>query len=243
VGNVVASYRKGAGAAAPPARTITQLARPVKGISSVVNPLPAGGGTDAESPDEVRSNAPAVALLLGRVVSLEDVRAVAASYPGVVAARADWAWHSQRQTAVVQVTCIADGADLTALRAKLRNLSEPSLQLDVSAASAVPLRLALSIEFDPAWRSDAVLAGVRAALLDASTGLLASANIGIGQPLFRSRIHAAVLAVLGTVAVTELLADGAPFAAMALSPGAGNWFDVAAGGLVLNGQEETGDGE
>ena len=47
----------------------------------------------------------------------------------------------------------------------------------------------------------------------------------------------------GTVAVTELLANDAPFAATALLPGTDSWFDVAAGGLVLNGQEEAGDGE
>ena len=49
VGNVTATYRFGAGAAKPPAGTITQIARPVKGLGSVVNPLPARGGADAES--------------------------------------------------------------------------------------------------------------------------------------------------------------------------------------------------
>jgi len=241
-GNVVVAYRHGAGAAAPPARAITQLARPIKGVASVVNPIAAGGGADAESPDEVRDNAPAAALLIGRVVSLEDVRAVAASYPGIVAAHADWRWHGERQTAVVSVLCISNGTDLGALKGKIRNLAEPSLQLEVAEAVAVPLRLSLSIEIDPTYRQEDVLSAARARLMDDATGLLAPANIGIGQKLFRSRICAAVLAVPGTVAVAELLADEAPFDGTALVPEPGQWFDVGAGGLVINGQD-GGDGE
>jgi hypothetical protein len=240
-GNVEADYRFGAGAAAPPARAITQLARPVKGVAGVTNPIAAGAGADAESPDEVRDNAPSVALLLGRIVSLDDVQAVAASFPGVTAARAEWRWNGVRQTAVVQVDCIAEEIALVGLREKIRNLSEPSLQVAVAAATAVPAAVALAIEIDPRHVADDVLAAVRARLMDAEDGLLAARNVGIGVPLFRSRLHAEVLAVAGTVAVTELLFDGAPFGGMGRHPGVGAWFDVAAGELVLNG--EAGNGE
>lgn len=240
-GAVTASYRFGAGEAAPPARAIDQIAKPVKGVASVVNPLPAEAGSDAEGPDDVRDHGPGVALLLGRIVSIEDVRAAAAAWPGVRAVRADWRWHASRQAPVVQVWCIADG-DLSELVRRIKALSDPSLAVDVANATPVSLRLALTVEIDPRHREDDVLPRLRAALLDRRTGLLAPERIGIGLPLFRSRLFAASLAVDGVLGVPELLADGAPFADMGLDPEAGRYFDVAAGGLVLNGRESD-DGE
>ena len=243
-GNVIASYRFGAGFASPPARKITQLAKPIAGVTSVVNPTPASPGSDAESAEDVRDNAPALALLLGRIVSIADVQAVARAYPGVITAEARWAWHSERQTAVIEVDCITSGTDLTELKAKIRNLSEPSLQVDVLEAIASSLRLSLTIEFDAAtYRAEDVLPAIRSRLMDPESGLLAPANIGIGRPLFRSAIYGEVLAVPGAVAVTGLLANGLPLTDMGLQPDPGHWFDVADGGLVLNGQEDDGDGE
>lgn len=241
--NILAAYRFGAGGLAPPARSITQLAKPVKGILGVTNPLAAGGGSDAEDPDDLRENAPQIALLLGRIVSLDDVQAVSASFPGVTAARAEWRWSGARQTAVIQVDCIAEETTLIALREKIRNLSEPGLQVTVEKAEAAAVALSLAIEIDPKFREEDVLSAVRDRLMNAESGLLAAANIGIGAALFRSRIFAAVLAVPGTVAVTEMLWDGAPFGGMGRDPGRGTWFDIAAGGLILNGREENSDGE
>ena len=44
--NVVGSYRYGAGATAPPALSIKQIIKPVKGLKSIENPCPAFGGQD-----------------------------------------------------------------------------------------------------------------------------------------------------------------------------------------------------
>src|SRR5690606_12356625 len=41
VDNVIANYRFGSGAAAPPARAIEQIARPVEGLRAVVSPIAA----------------------------------------------------------------------------------------------------------------------------------------------------------------------------------------------------------
>src|SRR5690606_35293076 len=43
---VTARYRVGAGAEKPPARSVTQLARPVPGLATVRSPVPAWGGAD-----------------------------------------------------------------------------------------------------------------------------------------------------------------------------------------------------
>ncbi|TVS00177.1 MAG: hypothetical protein EA406_01315 [Rhodospirillales bacterium] len=237
-GNVTGTYVFGAGEAAPPAESISQIVTPVDGLSAVVNRIAASGGADAERPEDVKLNAPAVALLLGRIVSLDDVLAVSRAFPGVTAARADWVWHNQRQTAAIEVWCIAAEAVIGDLRTKIRNLSEPGLAVAVEAALPVPLRLAIQVEIDPRRDPADVEDAVRRHLMDPRTGLLPPSRIGIGLPLFRSRIFAEVLKVAGTRAVPALSHDGIPFEETGLTPGAGKYFDVPAGGLVINGREK-----
>src|ERR1019366_1582330 len=70
--NIVANYRYGAGKASPPASSLNQVAKPVKGLQSVNNPKGASAGADAEPADGIRVYAPKSALILGRIVSIED---------------------------------------------------------------------------------------------------------------------------------------------------------------------------
>ncbi|WP_136656736.1 hypothetical protein [Nitratireductor sp. XY-223] len=235
-------YVHGAGAAAPPADAINQIATSVEGLSAVVNPVEASGGADGEKPEDVKRNGPSVAMLLGRIVSLDDVLAVARAFPGVIAARAGWIWHDTLQTAAIQVWCIAAEAVVESLQIKIRNLSEPGLSVSVEAAEPVALRLAMDVEIDPRYQPADVEAALRLHLTDPRSGLLHESRIGIGEPLFRSRIFAETLRVEGVVAVPALLHDGNAFNQTGLTPGAGRYFDVAAGGLVINGKED-GNGE
>ncbi|WP_419913161.1 hypothetical protein [Hoeflea sp.] len=235
-------YVHGAGEAAPPADAINQIGTSVEGLSAVVNPVEASGGADGERPEDVKRNGPSVAMLLGRIVSLGDVLAVARAFPGVTAARADWIWHDTLQTAAIQVWCIAADAVVDSLQIKIRNLSEPGLSVSVDVADPVSLRLAMDLEIDPRYVPADVEAAVRIHLMDPLTGLLHASRIGIGEPLFRSRIFAETLSVPGVVAVPSLQHDGSAFNDTGLIPGGGRYFDVAAGGLVINGKEED-DGE
>src|SRR5262249_47025604 len=102
-GNVVATYRFGAGSAAPPAGVIKQRAKPTDGIKSVVNPVGAAGGSDAETADSIKISAPRSALLLGRAVSMDDMQAAAMGVHGVQAASAEWRFDGARQRAVAKV--------------------------------------------------------------------------------------------------------------------------------------------
>ncbi len=235
---MVASYRFGAGAAAPPAGSITQLARPVAGLSSVTNPLAASGGADAEGPAELRRRGAA----LGAAASAGRSRSRTSRPPprvqaGVRAARAEWRWHGRRQMPVVALAYIGDSGVAADVGAALRHLAEPGVPIAVEVAEPVPLELSLDLEIDPRWVEDDVAAAVRAALLSGDGALLAPERIGIGRPLFRSRLVERALSVTGTRAVRQILADGAPFPELALDPGAGRWFDLEAGGLAVNGRE------
>ena len=49
-GNVVATYRFGSGAAAPPAGALTVIANPIPGLRALRNPVAAGGGADPDPP-------------------------------------------------------------------------------------------------------------------------------------------------------------------------------------------------
>jgi hypothetical protein len=243
---VTASYRFGAGAAAPPAGSITQIAKSAPGLKAVRNPVAAYGGADAEPQEEVRRYGPASSLLLGRAISIVDLEAAAAREPGVVAAKATWRWHETKQRPVAQIYYIGDPGLESQLLAKLQSLTEPYTPIVVTMAEAVERELSISIAVDARYLDETVLAGVRTALLDSTEGLLAAAQIGIGAALFRSRIYERVLSIEGTLSVTSLLIDGLAFPGAGAVPGqeygitagTGRYFDFAAGGLILNGGVE-----
>ena len=238
--NIIAGYRYGAGAAAPPANTITQLAKPVKGLTSVNNPFAAAGGADAQEAEGIREYAPQSALLLGRAVSLPDFIAATAGMGGVLAVHGEWRWNNRRQRPVVQLWYIGD-SDSATITTALRNLADPAIALDVDNAVSVDLILAFDVDVDDAYVETDVLNNVRSTLTDEDTGLLSPKNIGIGQPLYRSRLFAAILDVPGTMAVTHMTHDTIPFDEIAIKPDAGQYFDVESGGLILNGKESYDD--
>jgi uncharacterized phage protein gp47/JayE len=196
----------------------------------------ASGGADAESSTNLRTYAPRSALLLGRAVSIQDMEAVAAGVSGVRAVAVEWRWNAGQQRPVVQVWYVGQAGLESTVAQNLRRLSDPTVPIAVTRAVGVPAQLSLSLEIDARYQVDTVLAAVRTALTDAQTGLLAPEQIGIGRPLYRSRIFGAVLAVPGTVAVEGILWNGAPFAASALTPGTGNYLDLESGALLLSGK-------
>ncbi len=239
-GNVIADYRYGAGAASPPANTITQLTKPVKGIKSIRQPVAAFGGDDAELPESLRLNAPGSALILGRAVSLDDLEAVASGFPGVRDVSVRWDWNKTRQGPVVQVWYIGESGIEAALEKRLKSMSDPTTEIDVLQAGGKPVRLSLSIEIDPRYRPEVVLAQVRAILMNPGTGLLSPERIGIGKPLYRSRIFETVLSVRGVVSVHGIHWDDAPFDVFAKHPGKGNYFDLKNGTLEIRQKDKTG---
>jgi hypothetical protein len=234
--NVIASYRYGAGKASPPAGSIHQLAKPVKGIKSVRNPVMASGGDDAELAGGLRTYAPRSALLLGRAISIQDMEAAAASVGGVRAVRAEWRWNQLRQRPLVQIWYVGAAGVAATVSQTLRSLSDPSTPIQVDQAQAVTASLSISIAIDPRYLETTVLSPLRTSLMDTEMGLLSPEHVGIGVPLFRSRIFDTVLEVAGTVAVKGLLLNGVTFNPYGVSPGAGKYFDFENGTLLLNGK-------
>jgi hypothetical protein len=237
-GNVVANYRYGAGAASPPAGSITQIAKPVKGLQSVKNPVAASGGDDAEMSENIRTYAPDSALILGRAVSIKDMEAVAAGVAGVRAVRAEWRWHSTRQRPVVQIWYIGEEGIEKNISQTLHGLSDPTVPIDVKRADGEPVKLSIDVEIDPGYVEDDVLADVRDALMNEETGLLAPERIGIGQPLFRSQIFWKILEIPGTEGILGIQWNDQFLDSFAVKPEAGEYFDLEEGTLLLNGKDE-----
>lgn len=236
VKNVVANYRHGAGHAAPPAGAINQLGGSLKGLRGVASPVDAVPGKDGELAEETRQNAPKTALLLGRAVSAADYQAIAAAARGVSRASAEWVWLDGQLQAGIAVRFIGDTTPGLLLD-ELRLVGDPTVPIEVVAATPLAATVALTVEVDPRYVPAAVAEAVKARLLDPITGPLAVRNTPIGGPFVPGTIFAAAASVEGVVGVSGLtvtLPPGAP-AIPATRPTclpAGSYIDVSAGGAV-----------
>ena len=207
--NITATYRFGAGEAAPLPGELTQIVGKVEGLSQIVAPLSAGGGADAEQPSAIRLNAPRSVMTYGRAVSIDDYAAIAAAFPGVIASSVAWAWVTGAQLAGVSAYVIANGDSVAeSLRTALVNAGDPLIPVDVTQAVPESHMLAVAIVLADDYASSDVALAVANALQDPQTGLLAPANAAIGGALFRSWIAAAVAAVPGVAAVEDIVVDG-----------------------------------
>ena len=241
--NIIASYRYGAGAAVPPANTINQLAKPVKRLNSVTNPFSATGGSDEEDAKGIRDHAPQSALLLGRAISVPDFIAATKGLAGVKAAHAQWRWNNLRQRPVIQIWYIGN-SNSDIIRKALLNLTDPTIALDVQKSNAQPLSLSFDVEVESTYVEYEVLAVIRNTLIDEDHGVLSEKNIGIGAPLFRSKLFETVLAIPGTLSVINMQHDGIPFEEMRIKPTEpGDYFTVDSSvthdaRLIINGKED-----
>ena len=231
--NLVCSYRFGAGAATPPAGSITQIAKPAEGLSSVSQPSPAFGGADADGPAQLRESAPRSALMLGRAISIPDFEAVAASHPGVRAVHAEWAWNPDKLRALVQVWYIGEAMLAAGLRETLLARSDATTPVAATPAEAVATPISIEISVDPRFVADQVREDLKEVLLGAR-GMLTPEGIGIGKSLFRSKLLAAVCSVAGVDGVTGLDLGGQAFSNFAVHPGEGRYFDVETAGLEIH---------
>jgi hypothetical protein len=233
VDNVRATYRFGAGAAKPPAGSIKSVARPTPGLLDVIGPLPATGGSDAETPDELRRSASASALTLGRAVSLQDFEAMARNYPGILNAASAWAWDTRRQRAAAKLWIIPDAGDPSAdLRAYLAERAAPDLSIAVDLAGKAEVRkLSVTLAFAAGYDPATVKTAISDALFDDWKGFLSPRNQVIGGALFRSALTHAIHAVPGVASVPTILFGGSAMP-HGVAAGQGNWFDLQSGTTV-----------
>ena len=241
-GNVTASYRYGAGAASPPAGSLTTISQPQPGLASVRNPVAVSGGADAQSADDVRANAPASVFTFGRAISATDYQIVAAHAPGVNRAAASWTFDGTAQRTLVTVFVGDDQAAAAAASAALAGAEDPNRPVQVVAANPIELGLSCTLVVAADRQVPVVVSAAIAAISDPAAGLFSPGRMGIGQRLYRSAV-AAALTVPGVVAVHNLTVtwpvSGQPGVVLLLGdvfdPGEGSFFELAPGSVAIVG--------
>lgn len=197
-GNVRARYRTGLGRAGQVrAGQISILLTRPPGLREATNPLPADGAADPESADSVRVAAPAVVRSFGRAIARDDLAALAVESGLAAKARADLVW-SGHERAVFLTVAGPDGGTpgagaLARLSAILDAARDTTQRLIIGAAIGVPVRLSGTLFVSDGFVREEVLAAARAAL----AARLSPSRMGLAEPLHRSDIDLAVMAVRG----------------------------------------------
>ncbi|MCX6227323.1 MAG: hypothetical protein NTV01_21685 [Bacteroidia bacterium] len=231
--NVIAAYRFGGGKAAPPAESVTQIATPLKGLKSILNPVAAGGGADPESAEEIRTTVPKSAMLLGRIISIRDVEAAVSSVPGVRAFQVEWRWSKTRQFPMVHVFYIGELSIRTSIIQRLNAISDPGISYQVEQAINLPVSVVIDLSIDQRYNKEERFAAARECLMNPADGLLSPEVIGIGKPIYRSRLYEALISIEGILGVGDISWNGQAFREFAKCPEAGQYFDVETGGLIV----------
>ena len=206
-----ATYRVGNGVAGNVGRNaLSHLVTAVGDVTGVRNPLPAAGGVDPESGEEVRRDAPQAFAVPERAVTEPDYASVAERHEEVQRAAATFRWTGSWHTAFVTADRFG-GRPVDApfegdLRAFLERFRMAGYDLEVDAPVFVPLALGLHVCVLPGHFRSPVGLEVREVLSaqvlpDGRLGLFHPDNLTFGSPVHLSTVLAAVHGVPGVQSV------------------------------------------
>jgi len=193
------------------ADSIVHIITAADGIVEVTNPLPAAGGVEPETMEDVRRRAPYAFRTQERAVTPDDYARRSEEHGGVQKAAAAFRWTGSWYTAFVTVDRLAGRTVDPEFEVRLRTHLEPyrmaGYDLEVDSARYVPLEIAISVcakpEFFRAHVKQAVLETLSSAVLaDGRRGAFHPDSFTFAEPVYLSRIHAAVQAVAGVQSVS-----------------------------------------
>jgi len=213
----VATYRIGNGTAGNVgAESLIYLAAADARIQSCTNPLPAIGGTDLETNDQIRRRAPQTFLshdprALERSVTMADYEAVAETNPQVDHAVASLRWTGSWYSVFIAVEPTG-GSNLTTTLQKSLNTSVERYRLagqdlKLESPQYVSLQITLEVCVDESYfqndvqRSLLQVLGNRI-LPNGQKGLFYPDNFTFGQTVYLSPVYAAARSVPGVISVT-----------------------------------------
>lgn len=208
--NVKASYRYGIGSAGNvDASQISQLATHPLGLQGVINPLPATGGADPDSVDQIRSNAPLAVTALDRLVSVQDYADFTRTYAGIGKASAVHLSDGRRQLVHITIAGVGDipidtSSDLYQnLLLSLQTFGDPFLGVQVCLRRTKLLVISAGIQLAPDYVWESVEPQIRSAVLyrfsfDARD---------LAQPAFLSEAIAVMQGVEGVLYVNPQVFD------------------------------------
>jgi hypothetical protein len=219
--NVSATYRTGLGAPGnvDSSKISLLMSRPL-GVKAVGNPLPASGGTDPESRDDIRRNLATALLALDRLVSLDDYANFARTFAGVAKAAV-----ASIGTGAAGTVCLtlagAGGAAIDPngdlannLATALRTLGDPRQAFTLAGCDRVLLLVGANVDLAPDAVWETVEPAIRAALGDT----FGFNERDFGRPAHRSEAIAAIAGVPGVVDVALDLFTGISAATLGQLP-------------------------
>ncbi len=209
-----ASYRIGNGTAGNVgAESLIYLVANDARIQSCRNPLPAIGGIDPETSDQIRRRAPQAFLTQERAVTMADYAAMTELNPQVERASASLRWTGSWYTVFDAVEPYGGGRLTPALGKTLRHSLEryrfAGQDLKLDSPQYVSLEIALNVCVDP----DYFMSDVEQALLqvlsnrilpDGRKGLFYPENFTFGQTVYLSPLYAAARSVDGVLSVAAV---------------------------------------
>lgn len=209
-----ADYRVGNGTAGNVgADSVTYVAAADARIQNAqcTNPLPAAGGTDPETTDQIRRRAPQAFLTQERAITMTDYQSFAEANPQVDQAVASLRWTGSWYTVFVSVEPQGGGQLTSTLQQKiLSNLEQYRLagqDLQLDSPQYVSLEIALQVCVDPNYFQkdvqQALLQVLGSQILpNGQKGYFFADNFTFGQTVYLSPIYAAARSVPGVIAVT-----------------------------------------
>lgn len=208
----VATYRVGGGTRGNVgAEAISHAVISDPAVRSVRNPLPAQGGIDSESIDDVRHKAPFAFRTQKRAVTPEDYQAVAQGHPQVQRAAATFRWTGSWWTVLLSIDRLGgapvDDSFANDIRAYVEPYRTAGHDLDVNGPTYVPLEIEARVAVAPDhFRSDVGAALTRLfssrVLADGSRGVFHPDNFTFGQAVYLSPLYAAAKKLDGVQAIT-----------------------------------------
>jgi len=188
------------------ANAVATATVPLNGVSDVRNPLPAQGGVDSETLDQVRAFAPWAFRTQERAVTEADYAEVSQRQPEVAKAEATLRWTGSWYTMFVTVDRKGGRPVDSVFRTRMRDFLETfrlaGYDLEIEAPLFVPLDMAFTVCVAPGYfRSD-----VKKTLLnvfsnrdlpDGSRGFFHPDNFTFGQSVYLSQIVAEAMRVPG----------------------------------------------
>jgi hypothetical protein len=179
-------------------------------LLSVVNPLPAQGGVDPETAEQIRRDVPEAFRKQERAVTPQDYALVSEDHDDVQRAAATFrwtgSWHSVFITADRKGGKAVDDPFEQEIVDHVERYRMAGYDLEVDGPRYVPLELAMTVCVKPEYfRAD-----VRAALMrifskgwldDGRTALFHPDKFTFGQPVYLSEIYAAAQSVQGVSSV------------------------------------------
>jgi hypothetical protein len=219
---ITVSYIVGAGSAGNlQAGAVGYFVNPIPNVATKVNTGGASfvssamtGGTDPETNDQIRANAPASYATTQRAVSLTDFIAMAQNIPGVTAATAVAA-HSTSVT--LYLMGANNQAASTTVQASVEAFFQGKTLAGVTLTTAQPTLVAIDVgtNSNPVQlfiNSGFSQAGVIAKVQSAVAALFTAPNVSFGQTINVGTIYSTVLAISGVqyCVIPVILREDAP---------------------------------